>query len=499
MICIPIVASTLQEALGDMERAERMADILEVRLDVLPRQAWIPLVKRKNKPLIVTLRPERQGGHFREEEIVRIRLLEDVLGHDPDFVDLEWDTPPDLFGSLLKRKREKTRLIVSYHNFKETPHNLETIVGRVASRGGDVLKIVTQANRFFDNVRILEVVEKWTDKMIAFCMGPLGIPSRILTLRAGGVLTFGALDTGKESAPGQIPTADLKELYRVHQINRRTRLFGLIGNPVRHSLSPVIQNVAFQAAGIDAVYIPIQAPNLRDLIRGLGAIGVEGFSVTIPHKERIIPLLDDVDEEARRMGAVNTVYRRDGQWLGTNTDGYGAWKALETEAMDFEQKRWTILGAGGVARAVAYGIVVHGRPRSLVVLGRSRKRLERLVQDVSGMSPAPVAGAILAGADLGQILKETDIVINGTPVGMFPEVDQAPIPTRLLDSRHVVFDTIYNPIKTRLLKESGARGCRVVSGLQMFIHQGAAQFERWVGKTAPLSRMEQSARERLEK
>jgi 3-dehydroquinate dehydratase/shikimate dehydrogenase len=499
MIAIPILASTKPDALREMERAENMADCIEIRLDLLPREAWAPLLRRKKKPSIVTLRPERQGGGFQGEEISRIRLLKDALGHHPDFIDVEWDTPAHLVGSLLKEKRENTGIIVSYHNFAETPHDLDAVMKKIASWGGDILKIVTLANDFVDNARILGLVEKAPGKTIAFCMGPFGIPSRILTLRAGGYLTFGSLDEGKESAPGQIPARDLREIYRAHEIHPGTQVFGLIGNPVSHSLSPNIHNAAFEATGYDAVYVPFQVGNCENLIHDLASIGVQGFSVTIPHKERVIPLLNRVDEASRRMGAVNTVYRQNGQWLGTNTDVYGAWKALETAGMDLQGKRWTIVGAGGVARAVACGAGTRGTPKRLTVLGRTRQKLERLLGDLRQISSCPVAGTILTETDLGEILEKTDILVNGTPVGMVPEVDNAPIPPHLLQPRHLLFDTIYNPMETKLLREARKQGCRTVSGFQMFLHQGAAQFERWTGEKAPFDLMEETARARLER
>jgi len=499
MIGIPIVASTEVEALRDMERAEKIADCIEIRLDLLPREAWIPLLRRKKKPCIVTLRPERQGGHFREEEIRRVRLLEETLGHHPDFIDVEWDTPPHLIGSLLRKRGDETAVIVSYHNLTETPHDLDAILKEVASRGGAILKIVTLANDFVDNMKILRLLERHAGKTIAFCMGSFGTPSRILTLRAGGYLTFGTLDEGKESAPGQIPARDLREIYRTHQIHPGTRVFGVIGNPVLHSLSPNIHNAAFASVGTDAVYVPFQVQNLENLISSFDSIGVEGFSVTIPHKERIIPLLNHVDEESRRMGAVNTVCRQNGKWIGMNTDVYGAWKALEATGSDLHGKRWTIVGAGGVARAVVSSAALHGRPKSLTVLGRTHKRLERFLKDLGQISPCPVAGRILMETDLRKILKKTDILVNATPVGMAPEVDGTPIPSHLLQPRHLVFDTIYNPIETRLLREAGKQGCRTVSGFQMFLYQGAAQFERWTGEKAPLPLMEQKARARLER
>ena len=499
MICIPIVASTVQEALLNLERAENGADVVEVRLDLLPREAWTPLLKRGGKPSIVTLRPERQGGRFNGQEGERIRFLEGTLAFDPAFIDVEWDTPPHLISSLLRKKAEKTALIFSYHNTERTPDDLEAILKKVNSLGGDVAKIVTHANAFEDNMKILKLVESNAGTITAFCMGPLGLSSRILTLRYGGFMTYGSLEKGKESAPGQIPARDLREIYRVHQIHRNnTRVFGLLGDPVAQSLSPIIHNAAFQALGCNAVYIPFQVRRLETLLSVFRFMEVEGFSVTIPHKERIISLLDGVDDKAKAIGAVNTVFKRDGQWLGTNTDGDGAWRALEEAGVDLSKKRWTVLGAGGTARAVAYTAGIRGSPSSLTFFGRSQERLEGLLRDMGRMFSFPIEGFILAESDLGKVFDETDVIVNCSPVGMAPRGHETPIPSHLLRPSHLVFDTIYNPLETRLLKEAKGRRCRTVSGLRMFLHQGKDQFELWTEKAAPLPLMEVKARERLE-
>ena len=497
MICIPIVAPTTEEALRDMERAEHTVDMTELRLDVLPRDAWIPLLQRRQKPCIVTLRPEREGGHFRQEEGTRIALLESLLRFTPDFIDLEWDTPPDLMGSLLRKKSEKTGVIVSYHNVTETPQNLEDVLKKVTSRGGDVAKIVTQATDLADNAQLLGLCRKRTGQIIAFCMGSFGIPSRILTLRSGGFLTFGTLSPEKASAPGQLPARDLRDTYRVHQIGRDTRVFGLIGDPIAHSLSPVIHNGAFQSLGLDAVYLPLRVRVLDRLLWILEEMGVEGLSVTIPHKERIVPLLDEADVEATKMGAVNTVYHRDGQWLGTNTDAYGAWRALTMETTDLRHKRWMIIGAGGAARAVAYSAGLHGRPTSLTVVGRNQERVMGLLDHVRNIVNVPVSGVVYPGGDLRGPLHATDIVVNATPVGMAPAVDETPIPPDLIEPHHVVFDTVYHPMETRLLREARQRGAETRSGFQMFLYQGAAQFEHWTRQKAPLELMAKKAQERL--
>jgi shikimate dehydrogenase len=197
------------------------------------------------------------------------------------------------------------------------------------------------------------------------------------------------------------------------------------------------------------------------------------------------------------MGAVNTVYRQNGRWLGINTDVSGILKALGASGIDFQGKQWTIVGAGGVARAVAYAVALHARPKGVTTLGRSRPRLQGFLDDMRGGYRFPITGALLSETDLKEVLEKTDVLVNGTPVGMSPWVDETPVASDLLRRGQVVFDTVYTPIETRLLREARQRGCLTISGFQMFLHQGAAQFERWTGKTAPLTLMEQKARQRL--
>jgi 3-dehydroquinate dehydratase/shikimate dehydrogenase len=326
----------------------------------------------------------------------------------------------------------------------------------------------------------------------------MGIPSRILTL-FGGLLTYGCLEERKASAPGQISAEDLINIYRVKTIKEDTRVFGLIGNPLSHSLSPVIHNAAFQSLGLNAVYVPFEAPDLKGLLSAFGFMKIEGFSVTIPHKEEIIPLLDEVDEKGRDIGAVNTVYRKGDKWFGKNTDADGAWKALAQAGIELTDRPWTILGSGGAARAVAYSAGTYGRPKSLTFLGRNHKRLEELVQEMRRLFSFPLYMGHLDEGDLKRWVDHDDIIVNCTPMGMFPGTDGVPIAPQLLSPSHLVFDTVYNPLETRLLREGRSRGCKTVSGLEMFLHQGAAQFELWTGREAPLDLMRQKALERVGK
>ncbi len=345
--------------------------------------------------------------------------------------------------------------------------------------------------------RILKLAQNHAGKIIAFCMGPIGLATRILTLRFGGLITYGCIEEGKASAPGQISAQDLIEMYRVKKIGENTQIFGLVGDPLSHSLSPIIHNVGFQSLGLDAVYIPFETPDLRSLLPVFQFLGVQGFSVTLPHKERILPLLDEMDEKARAIGAVNTVWRRGERWIGQNTDADGAWKALEGAGVDLKDRPWAVLGAGGAAKAVAYSAATYGRPRSITFLGQSPKRLEEIVREMGQHFSFPLYADRLAEDDLKRWVDHDDIIVNCTPIGMFPKPDEIPISPEFLSSSHLVFDTVYNPLETRLLKEGRSRGCKTVSGLEMFLFQGAAQFEIWTGQNAPLNLMRRKALERL--
>jgi 3-dehydroquinate dehydratase / shikimate dehydrogenase len=497
MICISIVAQTSGEAHFRLEEAERIADVIELRLDLLPCEVWRDLLRKEGKPRIVTLRPLRQGGRFAKTEEERVRFLEEMLAFRPAYLDLEWDTPSHLVCKLIRKKREKTRIITSYHHLENTPVDLEEIWKKVSGVGGDLVKIVTLARTLSDNVRILELVRSHPGRTIGFCMGTIGLPSRILTLRFGGLLTYGSLAAGAESAPGQIPALDLKVLYRVKEISPNTSIYGLLGNPVSHALSPLIHNTAFQALGCDAVYIPFESPDLERLVPSLQSIGVQGLSVTIPHKEAVIPLLHDVDEKARSMGAVNTIYWNGQRWAGTNTDYFGAWGAIEESGARVRSRRWAILGTGGAARAVAFGAGRFGDPKSLTFVGRTPGRVDSIVKDIGRLFNFSVTGLTFPKAEFGGAMDRADIIVNCTPVGMAPGVDRVPISAGLLARDRIVFDTVYNPMETALLREARLRGCRTVSGLRMLLLQGAAQFELWTGEKAPVSLMEQMAIERL--
>jgi len=327
-------------------------------------------------------------------------------------------------------------------------------------------------------------------------MGECGQISRILAPRFGSFLTFAAMEIGRESAPGQLEAAALHQLYRFREIRPETRIYGVVGNPVGHSMSPHIHNAAFEDQGLDAVYVPFLVNDVTEFLRAFRGIGVNGYSITIPHKEASIPSLDQVDSLAARIGAVNTIVERDGELHGSNTDLSAAIGAIEDQLRELGDsspeplrgKKVVIIGAGGAGRGIAFGVKERGG--ELTVANRTKSRAARVAAEVG-----------CRGLSLRALFKEgidADVLINASSVGMHPKVDETPVPKEMLKPSTLVFDAVYNPIETRLLKEAADLGCPTVTGFEMFVRQAVAQFELWTGQDAPRELMAEVVRRRLE-
>ena len=501
MICIPIVANNLEDALHDTAEASKVADIVELRIDYIKNVDLKRLLEKCTKPVIVTNRPVREGGKFDGSEEERIELLKLALQLQADYVDVEHDSIQHICrGTGRLAHTNKTKLIVSYHNFRETPRDLTDIYKRLSQSGVDIVKIVTYANSITDNVRIYQLLKQSQMPMISFCMGELGIISRILYKRFGSYLTFASLRTGKESAPGQISIHELLNTYQAQKQDKQSSIYGLIGNPVAHSISPIIHNTLFKEMNFNSVYVPFKVDNIGEFIKEFRGLDVKGYSVTIPHKESVVKYLDAVDPIAKKIGAVNTIVNRGGQLVGFNTDCEAAIKVLEgvnqvcskgersfvlTKDVHLKGKKVTLIGAGGVARAIAFGL--KERQAQITIINRNYERAQSLARDV---------GCLCKKFDDLQAL-DTDILINATPVGMFPKINETPFDKNKLKSNMIVFDTIYNPIETKLLHDAKTQGCKTINGLSMFIHQAAAQFKLWTGQMPSVEIIEKIACEKL--
>jgi len=272
----------------------------------------------------------------------------------------------------------------------------------------------------------------------------------------------------------------------MRSIDTATRLCAVIGYPVEHSLSPLIHNAAFEAMGLNYVYIAFRVEDVRGCLSGMRALpSFRGMSVTIPHKVAVMEHLDDIDPMARTVGAVNTITNEGGRLIGSTTDGPGTLRAFEEAGLSLKGKHVLFLGAGGAVRSVAFAIAQLANPGRVTILGRTQSRIESLVSDLVARTGVPVQGGSLRD-DLADAMAAHEVVINGTPLGMYPtSLADTPIRQSLLRSHHIVFDMVYRPLKTRLVREAGAVGCKVLPGTEMLLNQAALQFEAWTGLPAP--------------
>ncbi len=476
--------------------ADAGADALELRLDFLAdtsEAALTSLLTDPPCPVLATCRSVAEGGQFSGDDDDRIAILAHAARLGAAWVDIELaslDDADKLTGT--------TPLIVSAHDFDRRPDDLSDLMARMEASRGAVNKVAFASAGPEDALAAFDLIRDSRKPAIALAMGERGVASRILARKFGAFGTFAALTAGAESAPGQ-PTIDqLRRLYRWDAISPRTKIFGVIGCPVGHSMSPAIHNAAFAADGLDAVYVPLRIePGADNFNRFLDAAlarpwaEMVGLSVTIPHKENALARVGvaNVDGLAGAIGAVNTVcFTGDAACplRGFNTDYAAAIDAL-VDAMgsrreDLAGRSIAVIGAGGAARAIVAALAHYGAETT--VYNRTVSRAERLAEefdarDSGGGRVAPAGLNALAAAD-------AEIYINCTPIGMHPKVDGCPLPESFAFSPDaVVFDTIYNPIETLLLRRAAQAGCATVSGVDMFVNQAVAQYEIWTGRAAP--------------
>jgi len=474
MICIPIVGPTQHKSLEDIAAAEPLADMIELRLDLMSDFDLGTLLSASTKPCIVTNRTKREGGQFSGSEEERIGLLKQAVAAGADYVDIETSTPKELLKPFLESDHQ-SKVILSYHNFTDTPEEIGHLYDLMCAMPADILKIVTYARDITDNLALFELLhrsKKDDKKLIALCMGEKGEASRILSPLLGGFLTFGSLETGKETAPGQITGATLKNIYRVCDKRDSFKIFGVIGNPVYKSMGYLIHNRAFKETGSTDIYVPFLVDNVEKFFKGFSPY-FEGLSVTMPFKESIMAEMDEIEETAKKIGAVNTVVRDGKSWKGYNTDCMGALQALEKH-VDLKNKNVLIVGAGGTAKAIGYGVYEKGA-KITVTYNRDKEKGIRLGSELKAK--------VVSIQDVDK--EEIDVLINCSPVGMSPNLEETPVPSRCLRKGMIVFDSVYNPIETRLIREARVSGCVTISGVELFVNQAVGQFELWTGQKAP--------------
>jgi 3-dehydroquinate dehydratase/shikimate dehydrogenase len=454
--------------------------LVEYRLDYLPTTVdFAELIRNRPGPIIATVRLPADGGRWTQPEALRRSILEAAIDAGAEYVDLEADTARAL------PRRGATRRIVSLHDFAGLPTDLAAEHRKLAECDADVVKLAVTARTAVDNFRILRLVREAKVPTVGLCMGEMGTASRVLNGVCGSPFSYAAASSGSGVAPGQIAFDEMRDLYRYESLSPQTMIAAVIGDPIGHSKSPLIHNRALAAAGIDGVYTAFHVtPDVLDeFVVDAQRFGLRGLSVTIPHKEAVQKHVTRLDPAAKHVGAVNTlVFESDGGVSGYNTDESGAIDALLSTGRGIRDVSVLVLGAGGAARGIIYGLVRQGAVVS--VTNRNRARAEEL--------PTAPFCTIVDWEDRHTVAH--DVLINCTSLGMHPRVEETPFDAAALRASTVVFDTVYNPEDTRLLREARARGCATVSGVEMFVRQAALQFRLFTGNEPPLDAMRSALR-----
>ena len=507
-LAVPIAAQNLDGARRQIEAVLASgAGMLELRADYLENLS-VRLVKKLiaeakaatdgELPIIVTCRDKRQGGAIAYPQQLRVDVLAGALDAGAEFIDFEYE---DFLAAenqerikLALSQSSKSRLIISAHNFETKFANIAGLYRDISAvYPAAIPKLVYMANHINDCFGAFDLLHQTGGERIVLCMGGAGLISRILAKKLGSFLTFASIDESKATAPGQITIEQLRELYRWDSINSNTELYGVIGSPVVHSLSPAIHNACFADSGINKLYLPLLVEGGKDEfdqfmhnVLARNWLGFRGFSVTIPHKRNALNYVRAnqgfVEPLAERIGAVNTLLiDADGKLSAYNTDYAGALDAI-TSAMKITRAGLkdmpaALIGAGGVARAIVAGLSDAGA--KLKIYNRTVEKGEKLAADFN-CDFAPLG-------DLQNI--DAKLLINCTSIGMHPDTDAAALPKEYIKKDMVVFDTVYNPAETLLLKQAKRRGAKTIDGLSMFVNQAAAQFKLFTGKNADMKLM----------
>jgi 3-dehydroquinate dehydratase/shikimate dehydrogenase len=472
MICAVIRTGTNDEAIASMAEARRQgADLCELRVDYLRDPDLAKILAARPLPVLATVRPTWEGGQYAGDESLRLGLLQDACLHGADYVDVEFRAYKDF-------DRRGAKLVVSYHDFEKTPEDLEATARKMAVLEPFLVKVACLPRGTSDLIRLVKLQKSFPSPIAVVAMGEFGEPLRVLYHRYGGWLTFVSLQAGLESAPGQVTLEEMVRLYQGKTIDDGTEVYGVIGNPVAHSKGPALFNDVFKHLGMNARYVKIKvddAASLRDLIE---AMELRGLSVTIPHKQAALGAVDEADEIARGIGAANTLTVREGRLLGANTDLPAAMEAVKDAAV----KKWShgiygmralVLGAGGVSRAIAWGL--KREAARVVIANRTFERGKALAEEL-GVDFIRWESLIDARAQ---------IVVNGTSVGMTPKAEDSPVEPALFRKDMIAMDTVYTPRNTKFLRDARAAGATAIDGVEMFLRQANHQFRLWKGRPIP--------------
>lgn len=489
MICVSLGRARHKMMIAEHKAlVEQGAKLVELRLDYIGRAVNLRrLLDDRPGPVVCAVRRRADGGRWMKTEKERLMLLRSAIAAGCEYIDIEADVAAQIprYGD--------TKRIISYHDFSGTPTNLDELHAAMAEEDADIVKIATMAESFDDNVRMIELCKQAKVPTIGICMGEIGTVTRILANRVGSPFTYATFSTGKKLAPGQLNWKDMNDLYGYEQIDQETELFGVIADPVAHSYSPLIHNTVFFDQKLNARYLPFRVPknDLRNFMNHCQQIGVNGISITIPHKEAAVDYCTQAESSATGIGAINTMVFDGDDRLGYNTDYRAAMDCIgevyqidKTRERPMQGIKVLILGAGGVSRAIAWGL--RQRHAEVVISSRNMERSQILAAEI---------GCRAVEWDLRHEVKNVQLLVNGTPVGMHPDVDSSPYNEAKLNEFMVVFDTVYNPENTMLIKHAVKRRCRVITGVDMFVRQAAYQYKLFTGRDAPTALMRKTIKQ----
>jgi 3-dehydroquinate dehydratase/shikimate dehydrogenase len=494
MICVTIGRGRHSSLTEEWQAAAKAGvDLVELRIDCLRRDPDLKrILKDRPTPLVFTIRRGSDGGLWRGQEEKRQQLLREAIALGVDYVDLEMDIAPRI------RRFGKTRRIVSYHNLKTTPVDLQDIAEQCEEMDPDIIKMATTASNLTEASHVLHLGEIGKFPTIPIAMGELGIFTRILGARFGAPFTFAGFNPERTFAAGMLQYPVLKKDYLYQQIDAKTEVYGVIGDPIEQSLSPAIHNAAFRHLGLNKVMVPFLVPKgeLPTFLRELAWLDIKACSVTIPHKEDVVALLQQKEGAVERTSSCNTVvFEAGGRRVGYNTDYRAAMDSLEIAmggtgdpdaVSPLLDKQALVLGAGGVARSLAFGLTRRGA--HVTICNRHDERATTLAEEVGcRMVTWSQRATIIA-----------DVIVNCTPVGMHPHVDDTPLPPSAFPRPGMVaFDTVYHPENTMMLKLARERQALTVTGVEMFLRQAALQFKIYTGKDAPMDLMRETLKRKL--
>jgi 3-dehydroquinate dehydratase/shikimate dehydrogenase len=483
-VCVAIIGSSAAEMIEKATTVVKESPFVEFRLDYLEKPLnALPKIKQffaDNTAAtgIATCRRAANGGKFSGSLAAEMEVLTKAAHSGFHLVDLELESAESLKkGELQKLRDTGVGIIISHHDFAATK-DLDKIYERIEPFQPDFVKIVPTAKHLADNVTLMRFIERMNENanIVGICMGDAGIISRVLGLRAGSAFTFAAATHGEETGPGQIAARTLIETYRIDQVDAATKVYGVAGNPIKSSLSPIMMNTAFRRETVNAVYLALQANKVNDLLKLVQEIPIQGLSITMPHKQEIMEHLENTDPLSAKIGACNTVLRaQDGKLYGFNTDVAGIVGPLE-KRMSLRGAKALVLGAGGAARAAVFGLRDKGA--EVFILNRTPETAQKLARQSGSKTIKKDAIA----------KTPFDVIINATPIGMAGHKGSPLLDAKDLNTK-LVFDLVYNPIETPLIRQARQLGIPFITGVEMFVQQGARQFEIWTGKPAPEEEM----------